>query len=287
MRKILLYYLYITDDFFERLANLVNIECLRKYSHIFDEARIFLSIDDKNNYGLINKVEHLFIDLGFRGNVKFIIHQNDDFRESRIVKSEIADKLRDYGEDLIFFAHGKGYSNLDTGYDKTSMMHWIIGCYYLSLEFAKEGTDLITGMNTFSTFGSFPLVMRGEKEMPGDYLTKDEQYLGRIKYHWCFSGTFFWLNPAKLYDHLAIFGQETPLIFDRYYSEKYLGNVMSYECNATGHNLMYLWGNNNMYNDGVAESCVRFLLHTDEAFDRYMAFYNEILNTVKEKYGVE
>ena len=29
------------------------------------------------------------------------------------------------------------------------------------------------------------------------------------------------------------------------------------------------------------------LLHTDEAFDRYMAFYNEILNTVKEKYGVE
>ena len=112
MRKILLYYLYITNDFFERITNLANIECLRKYSYIFDEARIILSIDDTKNFQLINKVEHLFLDMGFNGNVSFTVHKNDEYRESRIVKSEIADKLREYGEDLVFFAHGKGYSNL-------------------------------------------------------------------------------------------------------------------------------------------------------------------------------
>ena len=287
MRKILLYYLYITNDFFERITNLANIECLRKYSYIFDEARIILSIDDTKNFQLINKIEHLFLDMGFNGNVSFSVHKNDEYRESRIVKSEIADKLKDYGEDLVFFAHGKGYSNLDTGYEKASMLHWIIGCYYLSLEFIQEGINLITGMNTFSAYGSFPLVQPGEKKLPGDYLSKDEQYLGRIKYHWCYSGTFFWLNPAKLYDHLAIFRQETPLIFDRYYSEKYLGNVMSYEGNATGHNLIYLWSTNNMYNDGVAESCVRFILRDENDIAKYYEFYNSILNEVKERYGLE
>ena len=286
-RKILIYYLYITDDFFSRITNLANIECLRRYSWIFDEARIYLSIDDVNNFELINKIEHLFIDMGFNGNVSFVIHKNDEYRESRIVKEQIADNLKQYGEDLIFFAHGKGFSNLDTGYDKESMLHWVVGCYYMSLEFANEGIGLITGMNTFSTYGSFPLVMKKKKKMPGDYLTKDEQYLGRIKYHWCFSGTFFWLNPAKLYDHLAIFRQETPLIFDRYYSEKYLGNVMSYESNATGHNLIYLWGTNNMYNDGVAESCIRFILREDEAIEKYYEFYRSILSDIKEKYGLE
>ena len=285
-RKILVYYLYITDDFFERITNLANIECLRRYAHVFDEARIFLSTDDVNNLELITKIEHLFIDMGFNGNIKFTIHQNDEYRESRIVKEEIADCLKSYGEDLVFFAHGKGFSNLDTGYEKKSMLHWVIGCYYLSLEFSEEATGLITGMNTFSAYGSFPLIMQGEKKMPGDYLAKDEQYLGRIKYHWCYSGTFFWLNPAKLSDHMNIFGVETPSIFDRYYSEKYLGNVMSYESNACGHNLIYLWHHNNMYNDGVAESCARFILRDDESIRKYYEFYDSILKDINEKYGL-
>lgn len=286
MNKKLLYYLYVTPDFFERITNLVNVECLREYAHIFDEAVIYLSLDDVNDIETIKKVEHLFLDLGFNGNITFKIHQNDSYRESAIVKSEIADKLYET-EGLIFFGHGKGFTNLDRGYDKISMLHWIVGNYYLSLEFAQEGVDLITGMNTFCTYGSFPLVLHREQPYANDLLGKSELYLGRIKYNWCFSGTFFWLNPGKLYDHLAIFHQEIPRIFDRYYSEKFLGNVMSYECNATGHNLIYLWPNNNMYDDGVAEDCIRFILHDEESMRKYYDFFNNILERVKEKYGVE
>ena len=280
-KKRLIFYLYITDDFFERKTNLVTIECLRKYSHIFDFADFYLSIDDVNNYELINKVENLLINVGFKKNISFTIHQNDDYRESEVIKEELVDKLKDI-DDLVFFAHGKGFTNL-TMYDETSMLHWLVGCYYLSLEFADEAVALITGMNTFMSYGSFPLVMK-QKELPDDYLTKDELYLGRIKYGWCYSGTFFWVNPPRLVDHMAIFRQEVPKMHDRYYSEKFLGNVMSFESNATGHNLRYLYHTNNMYNDGVAENCIRFILGADETM-RYYDFYNEIMNNVKERYG--
>ena len=285
MKKHLIFYLYVTDDFFQRKTNLVTVECLRNYAHIFDYAEFYLSLDDVSNYELIHQVEDLLLDVGFRKDVTFHIHQNDSFRESRIVKEQIADKLGSFKQDeLIFFAHGKGFTNLER-YEERSMLHWLIGCYYMSLEFAKEAEDLITGMNTFCTYGSFPLVMT-KKQLEGDLLAKDELYLGRIKYHWCFSGTFFWLYPIKLLDHLKIFGPEIPDMFDRYYSEKFLGNVMSYESNACGHNLMYLYSGNNMYNDGVAEDCIRFILRDDESMQKYYDFFNRIVATVHEKYGL-
>ena len=285
MNKTLLYYIYVTPDFFTRITNLVNIECLRRYSNVFDSAKIFLSLDDTNDKELINKVEHLFIDMGFNGNISFVIHKNDEYRESAVLKEELADKLYEL-DGLIFFGHGKGFSNIDTGYEKESMLHWIAGEYYLSLQFIDEVLDLITGSSTFSAYGSFPMILN-ERKHTDDVLEKDELYLGRIKYNWCYSGTFFWVNPARLYDQMAVFRQEVPRMHNRYYSEKFLGNVMSYGGNACGHNMMYLWHTNNMYNDGVAESCIKFILKTDEEMGRYYEFYKEILKNVKERYGVE
>ena len=282
MKKRLIFYLYITDDFFERKTNLVNIECLRRYSYIFDIADFYLSVDDVNNYELINKIENIIINLGFKKDVSFHIHQNDSYRESAIVKSEIADKLETL-EDVVFFGHGKGFTNLEQ-YDEDSMIHWLLGCYYLSLEFYEEAIAMITGMNTFSTFGSFPLVLEKRTHPDSDILAMDELYLGRIKYGWCFSGTFFWLNPPKIYDHMHIFGEKVPKIFDRYYSEKFLGNIMSYNANATGHKLRYLYSGNNMYNDGVAESCIQFILSEGE-IPAYYKFRDEILKEVSERYG--
>ena len=279
--KRLIFYLYITEDFFERKTNLVTMECLRRYSKIFDCADFYLSIDDVHNYELINRVENIIINLGFDKDISFKIHQNNEYRESAIVKSEIVDKL-DTRDEVIFFGHGKGFTNLET-YEENSMIHWLLGCYYLSLEFADEAMHLITGMNTFSAYGSFPLLLE-KRSMEDDYLAQNELYLGRIKYGWCYSGTFFWLNVPKLYDHMQIFKQNPPKIFDRYYSEKFLGNVMSYNSNATGHNLRFLFSGNNMYNDGVAEECIKFVLNEDEQ-PAYYQFREEILNAVKERYG--
>lgn len=282
MKKRLIFYFYVTPDFFERKTNLCHIECLRHYIHIFDVADFYLSLDDVSDYELINKVEKALLDFGFGKDIYFHIHQNDKYRESAIVKEEIADKLKEMDKELVFFAHGKGYTNLDV-YDETSMLHWLIGCYYLSLEFVDEAINLLCGNQTFISFGSFPLVL-DKKSLPDDYLKTNELYLGRIKYGWCYSGTFFWLYPDKLVDHMEIFRQDVPKLFDRYYSEKFLGNVMSYASNATGHSLRYLYPNNNMYNDGIAEGCIKFLLGSEASVD-YYNFFNKILNDVKEKYG--
>lgn len=282
MKKHLIYYLYVTDDFFERKTNLVNIECLRRYSYIFDKADFYLSLDDTGNYELIQKIEALIVGLGFKKDISFFIHQNDSFRESGVFKEEVADKLCTIDDELIFFAHGKGFTNLEQ-YEEDSMIHWLLGCYYLSLEFVDEAEALITGMNTFSAYGSFPLVLE-KRQLGGDLLAKEELYLGRIKYMWCFSGTFFWVNPPRITDHMEIFGQSIPKIHDRYYSEKFLGNVMSYNMNATGHKLRFLFSGNNMYNDGVAESCINFILDEDERA-AYYKFREEILNEVKDRYG--
>lgn len=283
MKKHLIFYLYVTDDFFERKTNLVTIECLRRYSYIFDCADFYLSLDDTNNYELIQRIEALIIELGFKREISFHIHQNDSFRESKVFKEELVDKLKEMDDEIVFFAHGKGFTNLEQ-YEENSMIHWLLGCYYLSLEFVEEAEALITGMNTFSAYGSFPLVLE-KRQLGGDLLAKEELYLGRIKYMWCYSGTFFWINPPKIVDHMAIFGQEIPKIFDRYYSEKFLGNVMSYPSNATGHHLRYLYSGNNMYNDGVAESCIQFILGEPEEIADYYKFREEILNQVKERYG--
>ena len=213
--------------------------------------------------------------------MSFVIHQNDEWRESAVLKEYLVDRLNSIN-DMIFFAHGKGFTNLEQ-YEEDSMIHWLLGCYYLSLEFMDEVDSILEGTSTFSTYGSFPLVMN-KKDTNDDYLDPNDIYLGRIKYGWCYSGTFFWINPSRLTDHLAVFKQETPRIHDRYYSEKFLGNVMSYPSNATGHHYRYLFSSNNMYNDGVAESCIKFILDESE-YAEYYRFREEILKEVEKRYG--
>jgi len=278
MKKKLIFYFYITPDFFERKMNLINLECLRYYAHIFDEAEIFLSLDDINNIDLIKKIESVLIELPFRGDISFRIHQNDSFRESAVVKEEIADKIKDI-DRMVFFAHGKGFTNLDV-YEEESMIHWLLGNYYLSLNFMDEVEYGINNNDrTWCCYGSFPLKDENPTEI--DKLVFENRYVGRIKYHWCYSGTFFWINTMRLYDNIRIFNLEMPKLTDRYYSEKFLGNLVPYNGQCTSHNNLYLYSSNNMYNDGVAKACLDFILKTSEAQEEYMKFYNLILENIK------
>ena len=277
MKKKLIFYFYITPDFFERKTNLINVRCLKEYAHIFDEAEFYLSLDNVEDYDLIHKIESLLIDLPFRGNISFKIHQNDSYRESRIVESEIINKI-DEQDCLLFFAHGKGFTNLEQ-YEEESMCHWLIGCYYLSLNFIEEMESMIDSNNyTWISYGSFPLLSQDKFE--DDFVPENDRYIGRIKHKWCFSGTFFWINTKRLSDHINTFNIKLPKIYDRYYSEKVLGNIMSYGGNAAGHNNMILYSNNNMYNDGVAKSALNFILQSEEERNEYNNFYNKIMNSL-------
>lgn len=278
MKKKLVFYFYITPDFLQRKTNLCHIECLRRYANIFDEAEFILSLDDIHDLEMIHSVENILISLPFNGNISFKIHQNDKFRESIVIKEEVFDKLKDMNR-LVFFGHGKGFTNLDI-YEETSMLHWLLGCYYLSLNFMDEVVNMIDSNDkTWLAYGSFPLVQKRPATLES-LSNKDDIYLGRIKYQWCYSGTFFWINTPKLRDIMRIYDIEEPQIFDRYYSEKYLGNVIPYSNNGTAHKNIYLFGNNNMYNDGIAEDCLRFIL--GDEMNEYYKFYNSILEDIKK-----
>lgn len=277
IKKELLFYFYITPDFFERKTNLVHLECLKRYAYIFDSAVFYLSLDDISNVNLIKRVEQAILELPFNGNISFVLHENDDLRESGVFVNEILEKIKKENK-LLFFAHGKGFTNLDT-YEERSMLEWLVGCYYLSLNFMDDVLYNIDGnARTWITYGSFPLI--DEKEYSPEVLAEPgaNYYLGRIKYHWCYSGTFFWVNAIRLREYIRMFNLSYPEIFDRYYSEKFLGNIFPLECNATGYNNFLLFAGNNMYNDGVAESCIWSILNSEEAINNYNKFYNEVTN---------
>ena len=277
LKKELVFYFYITPDFFERKTNLVHLKCLEKYANIFDSAVFYLSLDDISDIELIKKVEQTLLSLPFNGNISFVIHQNDDLRESGVFVKEVLDKIKNENS-LLFFAHGKGFTNLDV-YEERSMLEWLVGCYYLSLNFMDDVEYCInTNYRTWLTYGSFPLI--DQKKYTPEILAEPgaNYYLGRIKYHWCYSGTFFWINTIRLREYVKMFDIEYPEIIDRYYSEKFLGNVFPQNCNATGYNNFLLYAGNNMYNDGVAESCLWAILKDEDKINQYNEFYNEVTN---------
>ena len=277
LKKELVFYFYVTDDFFERKTNLVHLECLKRYAHVFDNSTFYISVDDVNNTELIRRVEQKLLSLPFNGNISFVVHKNDDLRESAVFSKELIDKIKN-DDCLLFFGHGKGFTNLDV-YEERSMLQWLVGCYYLSLNVMDNVERAInSNERTWITYGSFPLF--DQRKYTPEFLAEPgaNLYLGRIKYHWCYSGTFFWINTPRLRGFIKMFDIEYPDLYDRYYSEKFLGNMIPQTSNATGHNNFLLYAGNNMYNDGVAEECIKAILKDENSIKEYYDFYNEVTN---------
>lgn len=280
LKKELVFYFYVTEDFFERKTNLVHLECLKEYAHIFDCATFYISVDDTENIEIIKKVEQRILSLPFNGNITFVVHKNDELRESGVFANEVLNKIKNE-DSLLFFGHGKGFTNLDM-YEERSMLEWLVGCYYLSFCFLDEMNYFInSNERTWFMYGSFPLVDFNKYTPEILSSPKANLYLGRIKYHWCYSGTFFWINTIRMREYIKMFDLEYPEIYDRYYSEKFLGNMFPLTNNACGHNNYLLYAGNNMYNDGVAEGCIQSILKTDKEINKYNEFYEKVTQCIK------
>ena len=113
MKKKLIYYFYLTEDFLTNLSNKINFECLRRYAHIFDEASIFIATDSVTNTELIMEAERVFMSMPFSGNINFKVVNNTVYCESMVFDEEVVKKL-DKLDCLLFFAHAKGYTNFKT-----------------------------------------------------------------------------------------------------------------------------------------------------------------------------
>ena len=94
--KRLVFHFYVKEGWKEFITNRIHIECLRHYSHIFDEVVFVISLDDITNYELIRDVELSILDLNFTPKISFNIVENNYLRDSQTFYDFIASKLDEY-----------------------------------------------------------------------------------------------------------------------------------------------------------------------------------------------
>lgn len=260
----LIFYFYITPGYKTNPAYSMHFACLKKYSGVFDSAKFFLSVDDLSNKELIFEVASKIVSCGFVENTDFFVVENSPYRESAIFKEELADKL-DTLSGLTFFGHTKGVSNvLNPDYNVDSILKWIFGCYYLSLEFMDEVHNQMQIYQPFDQrmfYGSF---LRNVLPENG----------GGTKYGPEYEGTFFWVNCQRLYDYLKENDIPLPRNFGRFYSERFPGDIFPIGVRIGSHKFRYFHGEVSMYND---IDIVLPLLLDDGELSVYNKKYSELI----------
>ena len=219
MKKQLYYYFYTRRDTLFSEINEIHFRCLEYYKEVFDEVFICIAIDDVNDKELIKDTQNIFFNIFNGKTLTFKVMQNDSqLCESKFFHEEILDKLEQL--DLVFFAHGKGVSNItDPRCDRESLLHWIIGSYYGSLHHHKIALDKIT-RDIYFTCGSV-------------YTKRWD-----MKFY---SGTFYWMNTKRINAHIKRHNTYIPKLSNRYEVEyfPYNINIEDEMCSYNGKRLTF------------------------------------------------
>lgn len=275
--KRMVFHFYIKENWKDSVTNRIHLECLKHYSHIFDEVIFVISLDNTSDYDLIRSLEMELLELNFTPRISFKIVENTYLRDSRTFYDFIATKLDEY-DGLTFFAHNKGITNLDT-YNFENVSKWVTSMYYLSLEYLDEVVYSLTDGRELS-FGSLInvieydkiIVTESEIEDKQKFIDKTKVFLGENKY--LYTGTFFWLNTLSLYEYMRKNSIELPKLTDRWYDENFCANIFKLDF-AFSHKGRYSL---NYLQDGAdIEYMIKHNM-TEEEFGEYLNFHNNIIN---------
>jgi len=263
VKKTLVFHFYVKEDFENNVAMKFHLAILKHYANIFDKVIFCISVDNLNDTELIARAERAILDCGFKKEIQFIPVENDMYREAATFKSQILDKLKDI-EGIVFFGHVKGVTNVNTfSHRAEHFLKWILALYFYSLEFADEAELKLVGIyqglrRTF--FG--PLYT----------LSKD------VGIGW-YPGTFFWLNPKKLYNDIQEGVCKLTEIDDRDWVEC-LPSIYKYNDGwgrCTSHNDVVMYdGVIDLYKECDWDFITNFYGEKDKFFDLYYKLYNEI-----------
>ena len=265
-KKVMVFSFYLTEDFKERRANKIHKFCLNRYSNIFDEIIMTFLIDDVENENLICECEKWLLDSLHCNNITFKVAQNNMLCEGQVFMNEISSKIDElYG--LYFFGHNKGVTNYEKYpkyYEEIDL--WILGLYYLSLNFMPEvEKELIFDTKFF--YGSFLI----EDEIPH----KENFFETQLIY----GGTFFWVNPSLI----CAFERDgrIPLVTQRGYAESVF--VKSFKSVfKTSHNWDYMYKTNQYKH---TKEILDYLLN-DEEKKEFSSMYDEVLILLKKKLSI-
>lgn len=258
----LIFHFYAFWNWRENRAIQIHLECLKAFAHVFDEAIFVISVDVVTDKDLIREIEFELIKCGFE-NVRFIVRQNNNYCEAETFYNDIIKKL-DVLDGLTFFGHTKGITNYSV-FKEDSIDNWIIGMYYLSLNFMDEvDTEMI----------------HKARNLYGSFLTKMEDC------HYHYSGTFYWLNCQSLWNDYKLGRVKFPEgCFNRNYAELfpvslYWGEGSAFLEGKMAHERKYLYFNKvNLYEN--ADIALEFLLGED--ITHYKEFKKKILDNIEKK----
>lgn len=261
VKKRIIFYFYVFENYKDNYAIKIHLQCLRHYSHVFDEAFFVISVDDVNNTDLIMDVERELLSIGFK-DVRFKVHKNNPYCESQVFFDEIAKKL-DYLDGLTFFAHTKGITNINNDeYPIESIEAWIFGLYYFNLNFIDEVERMLI-YRTCRFYGAF--------------LVDLTNYWAKM---FLYSGTFYWLNAQRLVQDNMVGKIKLPtLITDRGFAETFPGSMYREYVTGylTSHNARYLFYYN--FHKETHET-IPFLCEDDENGEQH---FRDFIEEIKSK----
>ena len=201
VKRTLVFHFFVPKEYKENVAIRMHLECLKRYSHVFDSAIFSICFED-NDMSRAEEVEKDLMDCGFIKDVRFVLVENSQLTESITLKTHIIDRLGDI-DGLVFFGHTKGVTNVKTfSYDVESKLKWIYSLYFYNLEFVDEmEKNLLYSYPYISTFfGALRTTM-------------DDG----ITFH--YPGTFYWINPMNLYNDVKSGLVTIPKLANRAFSE--------------------------------------------------------------------
>ena len=205
--KRLVYYLYISDDFYENYFFKCNELCLKQYIDRFDCANFVISVDYIGDEDKIKKGYEFIKNVCRDSLINYDVHviENDsNLREVKIFDLVIMPLIEIGANDYVFFAHNKGVFRFGNGDKKMhfSIMMWICFLYYYSFCNFEE---LENAFNNGKLFYGNNLTMLNEKfylkiiEESGNKLLIDQTKFTSFAHY---AGCFYWFNISKIKEEI-------------------------------------------------------------------------------------
>lgn len=217
MKKKLVFHFYCDDGWADNPATRLHFLCINYYQYIFDEITIVISTDSIKNKPFLAEIKRFIVNMVDCSNLTIKVAKNSVFREGKTFYDEVVEKDFD---GIVFFAHSKGYTNfLDPEINGEKIVEWIVGAYWLSLNFPSEveqKLSLSTRENNSIFFGAYTM-----------------SYNGEVLANSVYSGSFYWSNMAVVKRRLMFADKKLPSIGSRMYAEEFPGVV----CLELGENL--------------------------------------------------
>lgn len=262
MNKKLVFAFYLAKNYKSEIIN-IHFLCLKRFSEAFDSAEIVFILDKEYDRDNLLDAQRRFTEIFCGKPLSFSMVDNTPYREALVFQQYVVARMDE--EELVFFAHNKGTTNVDK-FDKEQIYTWVIAMYFYSLNYMDEVEDSLLNKK-FMSYGPF--------------LCQNEEPERITKFGWYYVGTFFWMNTKKIKQHMINNNVPVPLMGDRFYAEEFFANIFPswpYML-AASHGNRFLKNATNFYYETTQYLPTCY----DVWEDNFYAFYEDILNHAKIK----